>query len=264
MSINIFNLFGGEPEGNYLFPTRDPGAVSGSDFVQDNMNVGGLARESNVLDEIIHGNLPNFLRDLTPVVVTKGADTITYLVTTDFLCIGHDDNYVRVPMSPLTAQKIADKFDCSLPTRKMVNDIHKNAINKLDPLPWGPPYDADMEKTHRIGTHNQRIQKQLQGKNPFELTSGHKKDIVLTQKLAPKNPNKVVAIYGWIQDNGQPIQGLNTHSHGVNYADYSHGARLIANDVVVNGNPMRIQDVFKDSKLCGLLSDEGPLTFTRY
>lgn len=100
--------------------------------------------------------------------------------------------------------------------------------------------------------------------DPHALTSGHKKDVVITNRLYPNNPNKRVAIYGWIQSNGQPIQGLNPVSHEDTYEDYSHGIRMISNDVIVNGNPMRMQDVFSDAKLWMLVSDEGPLTFQRY
>jgi len=262
MSINIFNIFDGEPEGNYLFPTRDPGAVTGSAFVQSNLNTSGAGRESNILDELIHGNLPNFLRDLTPVVVTDGVNTITYLVTLDYLSIGNDDNFVRMPMSPLTAQKIADKFDCSLPTRKMVKDIWKNAVNKLPPKTTPP--DAQMTSTKRFGEHNALVNNQMASLSVNDLTAGHKKDIVLTNKLAPKNPNHRVAIYGWFYSNGTVIQDLNPSDHNDMYADYSHGVRLIANDVVVNGNPMRIQDVWKNPKFSALISDEGVLTFQRY
>jgi len=264
MGLHIFNVIGDSPDDNTLIPTRDPGAVAGSVFVQNNMNLTGAVREANILNEFMHGNIPNFLRNMVPVTITSGSNSITYLVMPDFLCLGEDYDYVRMPMNPLTAQKIADKFDCTLPTRKMAFDIWSNSVNKLTPLPWGPPYDSDMEKTHRIGTHNQKIQAQLAGKDPFALTSGHKKDVVLTNKLHPKNPKKRVAIYGWIQSNGQPIQGLNPTSHEDTYQDYSHGIRLIANDVIVNGNTMRIQDVFKDAKLASLISDEGILNFQRY
>lgn len=261
MSIDIFSIFG---EHGSLIPSRDPGAVTGSKFVQNNMNLTGSAREAHILDEFMHGNIPDFLRNFAQVTVTENGNTITYLVMPDFLSIGSDSDYVRTPMNPLTAQKIADKYDCTMPTRKMVNDIYKQSTNKLEPKPWGPPYDADMEKTHRIGTHNKTIQAQLAGLDFTKLTSGHKKDVVLTNKLHPKNPNKRVAIYGWIQPNGQPIQGLNPVSHEDTYADYSHGIRLIANDVMVNGNPMHIKDVFSDPKLCSLISDEGILLFQKY
>lgn len=265
MGLNIFSLLtDSNDEGDYLIPSRDPGASTGSAWIQANMKLGGAVREQNILDEFLHGNVPQFMRDFKTIKVTDGVNTITYVVTPDYLCIGTNEDYVRLPMSPLTAQKIADKYDCTLPTRKMVNDIWAQSTNKVAPLPWGPPYDADMEKTHRYGTHSSRIQAQLAGKDPTALLSGHKKDVVLTNRLYPKNPARRVAIYGWIQANGKPIQDLNPSSHEDTYADYSHGIRLIANDVMVNGNPMRIQDVFKDPKLCKLISDEGVLNFQRY
>jgi hypothetical protein len=182
----------------------------------------------------------------------------------DYLSIGTNDNYIRMPMNPLTAQQIANKFDCLLPTPKMVYQIWEQSVNKLVPLPWGPPYNSDMLKTHRIITHNLRIQQQLKDKDPFQLTSGHKKDIVLTNRLSPKNIMQKVAIYGWIQLNGKPIQPLNPKDHEITYKDYSHGVRLIAQDVVLNGKPARLEQILQDKNLSYLVSDDTPLNFTRY
>lgn len=247
-----------------LIPIKSTSAVPGSVFIQNNMNTSGGVREANTLKEFLAGNIPDFLRKFIGVEVTLGEDKITYLVSTDYLAIGTDSDYVRMPMDPHTAQAIADKYDCTLPTRKIVNDIWQAAANKLTPLPWGPPYNEDMLKSHRIATHNQRIQNQLIGKDFKALTAGHKKDVVLTNKLSPNNPLKRVAIYGWTQPNGKPIQDLNPSSHEDTYADYSHGIRLITNDVIVNNKLMRMSDVFADKKLSTLVSDEGILTFTKY
>lgn len=263
MGFDIFNIFGNS-EKKSLIPSRDPMAMGGSIFISEHMNSLIPDREKDILNQFLNGNLPDFIRDFVPITISKGSDTITYLVMPDYLSIGSNEDYVRMPMNPLTAQKIADKFDCTLPTPKMVYQIWEQSINKLSPLPWGPPYDSDMIKTHRIGTHNSRIQAQLVGKNPFKLTSGHKKDVVLTNKLSPKNIVQKVAIYGWIQLNGKPIQPLNPRDHEITYEDYSHGIRLIANDVVLNGKPKRITDVFSNAKQALLISDEIPLIFTRY
>ena len=260
MSIDILN---GSNKSS-LIPDRNSVSITGSMFIKNNINLIGSARETNILNEFKNGNMPDFLRSFSKITVSDKTNTISYLVMPDYLCIGSDADYVRMPMNPHTAQSIADKFDCTLPTRKMVNDIWKQSVNKLEPKPWGPPYDADMEKTHRIGTHNNTIQNQLSGLDATKLTSGQKKDVVLSIKLKPNNPNKRVAIYGWIQLNGQAIQGLNPVSHGDMYADYSHGIRLCSNDVIVNGTVMRMEDVFLDAKLSSLLSDEGRLLFQKY
>jgi len=262
MGFDILNIFENN-EKNLLIPERG-NAISGSGFIVKHMETSISTREQDILHEFMNGNVPEFLRDLAPVTVTKGKDQLTYLVMTDYLSIGSNEDYVRMPMDPMTAQVIADKYDCTLPTCKMVYQIWQQSINKLEPLPWGPPYNEDMIKTHRIGTHNSRINAKLVDKDPFELTSGHKKDVVLTSKLSPNNPAQRVAIYGWIKLSGKPIQPLNIKDHEITYKDYSHGVRLIANDVVLNGKPMRIKDIFSDPKLASLISDEIPLTFTRY
>lgn len=260
MSIfDISNLSSGN-----LIPNRDPSAISASSFIQQNMTTPEPIREMDILNELMAGNIPNYLRDFKEVTVTIGSNSITYVVMPDVLSIGSDDDFCRMPMNPHTAQAVANKYDCTLPTTKMVDSIWQAAVNKLEPKPWGPPYDADMSKTYRLPIHNATIQAQLAGKDPQALTSGHKKDVVLTNHLSPNNPNKRVAIYGWIQLNGQPIQGLNPSSHEDMYEDYSHGIRLIANDCLVNGNPMRMQDVFKHPVYSALVSNEGPLTFLQY
>jgi hypothetical protein len=249
---------------NSLIPIKSSNAIAGSEFIKNNINLSGKIREDNILAEFLNGNIPDFLRKFSSVTINVASNTLTYLVMPEYLSIGMDSDYVRIPMNPLTAQIIADKYDCTLPTRKIVNDIWSQSFNKLKPLPWGPPYDASMMSTERYGIHNARIQAQLNNKDYKSLTSGHKKDVVLTNKLSPSNPNKRVAIYGWIQNDGKPIQGLNPVSHEDTYADYSHGIRLISNDAMLNGSLVRMQDIFKDASLCSLVSDEGPLTFLKY
>lgn len=262
MGINIFNVFSEPNNEGYLIPIRDHGAVSGSQFVNDNKMLSGAPREKEILEEFLSGNVPEFLRDFAEVRVTVGDDTITYLVTSDYLCLGSDEDYIRMPMSPLTAQKIANKYDCSLPTRKMVNDIWKAADIKLTPKTIPP--DSLMSSTVRYAQHSDLVDGQLGTFDPKSLIAGHKKDVVLTNKLAPNNPRKRVAIYGWFYANGKVIQDLNPSDHDDMYADYSHGVRLIINDVIVNGELMRLQDVFAHPKLSALVSDEGVLKFTKY
>jgi hypothetical protein len=261
MTLNAFNIF---KSTNSLIPSQDPGSVTGSQFINNNMNLKGQVRENNILQEFLHGNIPNFLRRFVSINLSNGINTLSLLVMPDYLSIGTDQDYVRIPMNPLTAQTIADKYDCSLPTRSLVNSIWKASENKITPKPWGPPYDNSMEDTYRYGVHNTTINNQLVDKNKFALTSGHKKDVVLTNKLYKNNPNHRVAIFGWIYPNGTFIQDLNATSHDDLYADYSHGIRLIANDVMIDNQPKRLSDIFNDPKLSSLVSDEGILKFIKY
>lgn len=260
-------------------PERSPSAPTGSEFIANNYNNSIDERESNILDELLSGNVPDNWRSFKEISVSDGINTVTYFASPDYVCIGTDDDFIRIPLAAPTAQKICDAWGCSLPTKKMVDDIWKNAYFKLSPLPWGPPYDATMMSSYRYKIHNERIQSQLTQvcqNDPyaypysFHLVAGHKKDIVLTNKLSPSNPNNKVAIYGWHQSNGVPIQGLNPSTHELAYKDYSHGARLIDNIVKVTGldgnAELNITQAFSSFKLAALLNDEASpvLTFTRY
>lgn len=245
-------------------PNRNTTAITGSAFCQDNMSAPRNIREDNIVNEIISGNFPDFLREFEPITINEKSNSIVLLVMKDYLCLGSNEDYVRMPLDPLKAQKVCDAFDCSLPTRKLVNDIWKHSENKLAPTPFGPPYDSSMMSMQRLLWSNDKINAQLKSKNPFALTSGHKKDVVLTNRLSPNNPKKRVAIYGWIKQDGTPIQGLQPEAHEETYSDYSHGIRLIYNEVLINGNMARLQDIFADISYSYLVSDEGNLTFRKY
>ena len=46
--------------------------------------------------------------------------------------------------------------------------------------------------------------------------------------------------------------------------DYSHGIRLVRNQMLVNGQVLSVAAVLADANLCVLLSDEGVVTNPRY
>jgi hypothetical protein len=79
---------------------------------------------------------------------------------------------------------------------------------------------------------------------------------VITNRLRT-NPGRV-AIYGWHQEDGKPIQSLSTF-HGENYADYSHGVRLVSTVAYVNEETRSLVDVLQDPQLATLVSSEGPI-----
>ena len=111
-------------------------------------------------------------------------------------------------------------------------------------------------------THNKMVRDQrlALGCPLGELISGHKKDVVLTNRLA-RSQGKV-AIYGWHRPSGVPIQPLST-VHGSHYADYSHGIRLISATVLLDGQPCSIWTILEDPALAGVLSDEGAVRVAR-
>ena len=247
-----------------VFATRAAGAPTGSQFIGEVAGLGYTAREARIQQEVLGGNVPGFLREFVPITVNAtigGTPTqATYYVTPDYVSIGLDRDFMRVPMTPLIAQPIADALHCLLPTRKMVNAIWSQAPIHLSPAPISPAtVDIMLATTHY--RHHEMVEAQRAGNPLGPAIAGIKKDVVITPLLA-SNPGKV-AIYGWHYTNGTPIQPLYL-GHVDWYVDYSHGIRLVRDRMLVNGVEMAVADVLADPDLCVLLSDEGVITNPRY
>ena len=243
-------------------PKRPEDAVGGSEFFQRIDKLTPTEREEAIAGEIIRGNIPDFMRSFQPITIKMkdraGKEhTATIEVMPDYLAVGSDADFVRVPMTPMTAARIADAFGCALPTRKVVEEVYTRAPVKLEPN----PLTENREAAATFLRHNAMIEEQRAGRKLGELVVGIKKDVVVSNRLAEK-PNRV-AIFGWHKLDGKPIQPL-TIVHVASYVDYSHGVRLVKRAVTVDGRPRDIRHVLYDRDLCGLLSDEGPITRPTY
>jgi len=252
---------------NLPLPARDKHALDGTDFAQKISALDLAAREKIITDEIFAGNVPTFLRQFCAVTVTNVSagltNVATFFAAPDYLAIGSDENYLLIPISPNTAQRIADSVGCVLPTRKMVDEIYAAAAVKLTPS-LIPPSPA-MTTVPVFVQHNETVGTQRAAffnSQPFgALVAGHKKDVVISARLAGVT-NKV-AIYGWHQTNGVPVQPLYL-GHTAAWVDYSQCIRLILQTMIVNGAQKPVAAVLADPKLCGLISDEGVMTNARY
>lgn len=238
-------------------PERPADASTGSQFLQQVLMLSRQEREAAILREITRGNVPAFVRKLTPLRLTFQSDdgakhTAVYFVTNDYLAIGTDVDFVRMPMTPATAVTIAQAAQAVLITRKISDDVFSAAEVKLQPQPMTKDRDAAVT----FGEHHRLIETQ-RGQQPLEkLIAGIKKDVVLTNRLREK-PHKV-AIYGWHYPHGAPIQSLYV-GHVDWYVDYSHGVRLMAEEMLIDGQPHKVAEVLKHSEFHKLLSDEGPI-----
>lgn len=235
----------------------------------------GSTREMMVASALSANHLPSFLWNLAPVtvstVVGKEAFTLTYKVMPDYLAVGEDDDYMHFPISPVTANPFMDDHGFSFPTKEMVDDIWQNADIRIAPVGWDTLYKNEKQKFNRGSTrcyqdHSERIQviTRHSGLPPTALRAGHKKDVVLTNRLLDPSNKGNVAIYGWFNPDGSPIQGLNTTSHVVSYVDYSHGLRMVSNKCVLNGENTTLQAIWSDPELCVLIGGIERLNFRRY
>lgn len=244
-------------------PKRKAPAINGAAFYNKVAAIDRNERELQIIKEITAGNIPRFFRKLIPVNVSITDSSngkiikATYFVTADYLSIGNNKNFARVPMTPMAAQQIADSLHCFLPTKKMVDDIYAAAKIKLAPQ----PLTAYRDSVITFYQHHLLIEEGR--KNRHGLIAGIKKDVVISSKINSDAKLNRVAIYGWHQLNGQPIQPLYT-GHVNWYVDYSHGIRLVYRTILINGKAVNYIDVLKDKLLRKLLTDEPAPDFYRY
>jgi len=242
-------------------PPQSSVDVSGSEFARHVEGLSGSDREDQIQRQLLAGDMPQFLRKLVPVTLSGALPDgrnvlITVCVLPDYLAIGSNHDFLTVPMRLATALSVANHFGFTLPTRKVVDAIYDQAEVRLAPQPL--PAGDQMRSTAYYWQHNELISEQrvALGVSPGVLTAGHKKDLVITNRLW-QHPDRV-AIYGWHRGVNSPIQPLST-VHGWRYADYSHGVRLVSTTIQVNGKPMSIFEALSDPGLSRLLSGESPL-----
>ena len=243
------------------FPQRSAGSITGSQFMTSVASMTFDQREAEIYKQISLGNIPDFMRGFKKIQSSfQDANgilhAIVYEVTPDYLCIGSDDDFCRIPMGPITAQKLANLFGASMPTPKLVDDIYVKADVKLAPVTYTPVGNQN-ELVSKFVEHNNAIETQRLGAGrPLgALVGGIKKDVVLSNKIAdPASINHVV-IYGWHQLNGVPIQPVYS-GHINSYVDYSHGIRFINKQMLVDSVVMTSTQVLTSPTLYKLLSNE--------
>ncbi len=235
---------------------------TGSAFLARTAGLSERDREVAVEAALLAGGDPPALRGFVALTLTRAVEgvarTAVLRVAPDYLALGSDEDFVRVPVYPATAQRVADARRCLLPTRRVVDAVYAQAEVRLTPrtITTGP------KGTNAAWARHQRMVEEGRAGRPLgALTAGHKKDIVVTPKLAAYA--RRVAIYGWHKADGRPIQPLSL-VHGARYADYSHGARLVSRDVTVDGVAWDLADLYAHPTLSALVSDEGPLRRARY
>ena len=247
-------------------PPRKRAAMSGSQFLCHIAGMDERQREAAIRDALLQGDLPNFLRRFKPVTLSHVFGDgrrvkATILVMPDYLAVGSDDDFVRMPMNLRTAGEVAARMGCLLPTRKMVDAIYRQSDYHFKPEPMAPGPRMRSTAYYRIHNGKIRSQRLAAGIALGQLVSGHKKDVVISNRLLLKKDR--IAIYGWHRPTGMPIQPLSI-VHGAGYADYSHGIRLVSDTVLIDGRPQSLNKALADPRLAPLFSDEGVIHNARW
>lgn len=245
-------------------PERPVAAPGASAIIAQISDLSLENREALLVAEVLSGNVPKFMRalaDLEFSVDLEGREYVVLLrVLPDVLSVGHDNDFLRIPLSPQAAQVIADSTHTSLLTSKISDALWSAARLRLAPQPI-PPSEA-MTTVSVFANHHWLIEATWPPGIPHgTLVAGIKKDVVLTPRLDDE-PGRV-AIYGWHAQDGVPIQPVYT-GHSDRWVDYSHGVRLVSRRVLVNGVEHDLSTLLEDPVLWALLSDEGAMRSARY
>ena len=262
---------GGKETVRYLhLPERPEGAVGGLEFARRITGLSVPDREKAAVREILSGNVPSFSRKLRAITVRQTIHgrnyELVFFAACDYMAVGSDGDYLYMPMTPSTAQYLADSLNCSLPTQKMVDLIYSSAEIKLRPQPIPP--SEQMTTVPVFVQHTDSIRQQIArlgiDRSADFLIAGHKKDVIISNKIYSSDRDyERVVIYGWHRSENNPIQPV-YNGHLATYADYSHGIRLISNLAFLNGDSCDIRGILQDSTLSVLLSSEGVIAKPYY
>ncbi|MEQ8523167.1 hypothetical protein [Gracilimonas sp.] len=240
-------------------PMLDLPAISGeqvrtaTDFLIKTRSLDYEARQRAAAEWILEGQIPSFLRELVPVSFKNtNNEKAVILVTCDYMSIGTEGDFIRMPLSLPAARKIASSLGMYLPTSVMVDSIYSKAHVKLQPIPMQP--GEQMRSNDYYRRHQQMIEKQLKGVEKGRLVSGHKKDVVITNRLIEQIGR--LAIYGWHYAVDDPIQPLSL-VHSEDYEDYSHGLRLIYPTAKVNGEAVELKKLINRPEWNMIFTKEG-------
>lgn len=249
------------------YTNKPASSLQGWDFMLKADSLSFWALDSAIVDAVLAGQVPDVMRYFRKIVIeTAVVDSVAalhvphrveLLVLPDYLMVGTDSDYVRMPMSPIAAHRIASEMDCSLPTAYMVDRINDVAEGALDIFAFRPRGNRNSDPIV-YQDHNHVLVRmfEMRGYRLGQFISGLKKDIIQTcwRRLSPQYPHEVV-IYGWHHPDGHAQQPIFLR-HADYYADYSHGVRLVSNHVVIDGKEHDLRQVLRDPVLFKLLSDE--------
>lgn len=249
------------------FQNKPLATLTGWNFMLKADKMGFWQLEDAIVEAVLAGNMPQQLKSFrkivfrTPVVdsveVLRKPHKVEIWVLPDYISIGTDGNFVRMPMGPLAAQRIADSLDCILPTTFLVDRIAEVSQGHLDIFPFRPLESRNCQPIVFQDSNN-AINALYKAKGYMfgQFISGLKKDVVLTYKIhtLPGNENRV-AIYGWHHPDGKAVQPLYV-KHVNLYVDYSHGIRMIYRKVKVDGKEYDAKEILESPQLYRLLSNE--------
>jgi hypothetical protein len=267
-------------------PKRPENALSGSQFMEKVLGVdleefkknprqlGSLSkveRENAILKQIELGNIPDFLRRPKAVVIKSpdGGEVKTYVMP-DYIAIGSNEDFVRVPLSPILAQALARKYDWCLPTKTIVEETYLQAGKRVVGPSYSHPeeFEANSAYLDSAGFYLRSdldIQAQLKGVAPGTLVAGGKKELVVSPSVSVRyvggKAGEAIDFYGLYDADGIPIQRTPGHGReaGYRHTEYALGVRFVSPVIVVTKSSgekvvMRMDKALQDPEIAKIFS----------
>ena len=144
-------------------PDRPAGALGGQAFTQSIRGLTDDEREMRIREELLAGNIPQFLRRLVPIRLhppgEQGPSTdIVICAAPDYLAIGSDEDFMLMPMRLSTALSLASGTGFTLPTPRIVDAIYSQATVHVAPQPL--PASSEMRSTEYLVRHDDLVRAQ--------------------------------------------------------------------------------------------------------
>lgn len=219
--------------------------MRGHDWARTLSPVAGKERDEQIADAARRG-----LAVLSWASVDLGEGLIVR-VSDHAIRFGDDGDSVRMALSAMAAQLVADELGLILPTAPICDRLHQQAEVLVTPCLQTP--DAHMGDTSRAVEHSDAVDAKVAGRPGLVSTEG--KDWVLSSRLL--QDKNLACNYGW-HDTAAPYsspRGLRLwqtvgYAHNIAHSDYSQTQRYVLPSAELC-EAMRLGD--------RRVSDDGPL-----
>jgi len=203
--------------------------------------------------------IPPHLLAFKPVRLTSGTHTGVVYVMPDHFGLGAAGDWLRVPLSGRSAERLARQMGWLLPTRKIVDAIWEAPGTVRLAMTGRTPREGETRNAMRLWLEANAADARAVGDRDGTIVAGHRKSYTVGRASLAEPGNDV--IYDGRDAAGNRIQTVeNNHSHALGYVDYSQVPRFLAADMEVDGGWRRVADVAADPELAGLVSHNGPFT----
>jgi len=256
-------------------PPRDKDDMTGSQFMRSVRNLSQAQIEERAFQQALRGNMPSFMRpeNFYEIAISEEIDgaqvEMRIRVAPDYFAIGSDDNFVRIPVSPLLARRLADHFGWVLPTSRIVDIVDREAgLGDTGRMTFNAAPDiakrvTDPETQQRVSAKwNHREYGAYEGRWMMSPQFTEEQNEMIQEQIEaeneqrrrdnPDNPNipgvsdvlraghKKDIIYHNETVSRRTVciyhprrQSVNYVSHHDRYMDYSHGFRAVDDSVEV-------------------------------